>query len=170
MSDESFDDALTPWSTLSGVAAARVRPLGRAIQARLAVPGSKSLSNRALILAAMAEGTTNLSGLLLSDDTYWCADALRRLGAQVAVNSMAATIRGIGRRRPRPEGPIHVGSSGTLARFLPPFLAAACRCRAPSPPCRRPRSPRRAGAAHQRTNTYRRYATSRAARACRTGP
>ena len=63
MSDESFDDALTPWSTLSGVAAARVRPLGRAIQARLAVPGSKSLSNRALILAAMAEGTTNLSGL-----------------------------------------------------------------------------------------------------------
>ena len=79
MSDESFDDALTPWSTLSGVAAARVRPLGRAIEARLAVPGSKSLSNRALILAAMAEGTTNLSGLLLSDDTYWCADALRRL-------------------------------------------------------------------------------------------
>ncbi|HEX4186038.1 MAG TPA: hypothetical protein VHY78_09265, partial [Stellaceae bacterium] len=124
MSDESFEDALTPWSTLSGVAAARVRPLGRAIEARLAVPGSKSLSNRALILAAMAEGTTNLSGLLLSDDTYWCADALRRLGVEIAVNGMAATVHGIGRRRPRPEGPIHVGSSGTLARFLPPFLAA----------------------------------------------
>jgi 5-enolpyruvylshikimate-3-phosphate synthase len=72
----------------------------------------------------MAEGTTNLSGLLLSDDTYWCADALRRLGAEIAVNGMAATVRGIARRRPRPEGPIHVGSSGTLARFLPPFLTA----------------------------------------------
>jgi 3-phosphoshikimate 1-carboxyvinyltransferase len=124
MSDESFEDALTPWSTLSGVASARVRPLGRGIEARLAVPGSKSLSNRALILAAMAEGTTGLSGLLLSDDTYWCADALRRLGAEIAVDGMAATVVGIGRRRPRPEGPIHVGSSGTLARFLPPFLAA----------------------------------------------
>src|SRR5271167_5131070 len=92
MSDENFDDAPTPWSTLSGVAAARVRPLGRAIDAQLAVPGSKSLSNRALILAAMAEGTTSLSGLLLSDDTYWCADALRRLGVEIAVDGMAATV------------------------------------------------------------------------------
>ena len=124
MSEENFDDALTPWSTLTHVSAARVRPLGHAVDARLAIPGSKSLSNRALILAAMAEGTTMLSGLLRSDDTYWCADALRRLGAEIAVDGMSATVRGVGRRRPNPKGAIHVGSSGTLARFLPPFLAA----------------------------------------------
>ena len=124
MSEENFDDALTPWSTLTYVSAARVRPLGHAVDARLAIPGSKSLSNRALILAAMAEGTTMLSGLLRSDDTYWCADALRRLGAEIAVDGMSATVRGVGRRRPNPKGAIHVGSSGTLARFLPPFLAA----------------------------------------------
>jgi 3-phosphoshikimate 1-carboxyvinyltransferase len=124
MSEENFDDALTPWSTLTHVSAARVRPLGHAVDARLTIPGSKSLSNRALILAAMAEGTTMLSGLLRSDDTYWCADALRRLGAEIAVDGMSATVRGVGRRRPSPKGAIHVGSSGTLARFLPPFLAA----------------------------------------------
>ena len=124
MSEENFDDALTPWSTLTDVSAARVRPLGHAVDARLAIPGSKSLSNRALILAAMAEGTTMLSGLLRSDDTYWCADALRRLGAEIVVDGMSATVRGVGRRRPSPKGTIYVGSSGTLARFLPPFLAA----------------------------------------------
>jgi 3-phosphoshikimate 1-carboxyvinyltransferase len=101
MSEENFDDALTPWSTLTDVSAARVRPLGHAVDARLAIPGSKSLSNRALILAAMAEGTTLLSGLLRSDDTYWCADALRRLGAEIAVDGMSATVRGVGLARHR---------------------------------------------------------------------
>jgi 3-phosphoshikimate 1-carboxyvinyltransferase len=117
------DDALTPWSSLGDVAAIRVEPLGRPVQAELAVPGSKSLSNRALILAAMAEGTTRLTGLLRSDDTYWCADALRRLGAEIDFEGMDATITGIGRRRPR-QGILHVGSAGTVARFLPPCLVA----------------------------------------------
>ena len=117
------DDALTPWSSLRDVAAIRVAPLGRPVAAELAVPGSKSLSNRALILAAMAEGTTRLGGLLRSDDTYWCADALRRLGAEIDFHGMEATITGIGRRRPR-QGTLHVGSAGTVARFLPPFLVA----------------------------------------------
>src|SRR5215831_14030770 len=123
MNDENFDDSLTPWSALRDVAAARVRPLGRAVHGGLSVPGSKSLSNRALILAAMAEGTTQLFGLLRSDDSYWCIDALRRLGAEIDVVGAGATVHGIGRRRPR-ETAVHVGSAGTLARFLPTFLAA----------------------------------------------
>jgi 3-phosphoshikimate 1-carboxyvinyltransferase len=118
------DDTVTPWTTLRGVRAVRVFPLGSPVAATMAVPGSKSVSNRALILAAFAEGTSRLSGLLVSDDTYWCSDALRRLGAGIEFRGMDATIAGIGRRRPIAEGVLHVGSAGTVARFLPPFLAA----------------------------------------------
>lgn len=117
-------DAATPWTTLQGVRAVRVAPLAKPVEATLAVPGSKSVSNRALILAAFAEGTTRLSGLLISDDTWWCSDALRRLGAGVDFDGMDARVTGIGRRRPKGEGSLHVGSAGTVARFLPPFLAA----------------------------------------------
>ncbi|KAB2850251.1 MAG: 3-phosphoshikimate 1-carboxyvinyltransferase [Hyphomicrobiaceae bacterium] len=67
---------------------------------------------------------THLSGLLVSDDTYWCSDALRRLGVDIDFDGMNATVTGIGRRRPVAEGVLHVGSAGTVARFLPPFLAA----------------------------------------------
>lgn len=122
----AHEDAATPWTSLEGVASMRVAPIGRPIVAELAVPGSKSVSNRALILAAMSEGTTELTGLLKSDDTYWCVDALVRLGAHVTFADeamMRAVVAGIGRRRPK-QGPLHVGSAGTLARFLPPFLAA----------------------------------------------
>jgi 3-phosphoshikimate 1-carboxyvinyltransferase len=118
------DDALTPWSALTDVHAVRVAPLGRSINAELVVPGSKSVSNRALILAGMSEGTTVLTGVLRSDDTYWCIDALKRLGASVGVSDTRVTIAGIGRRRPQTKGTVHVGSAGTIARFLPPFLAA----------------------------------------------
>jgi 3-phosphoshikimate 1-carboxyvinyltransferase len=76
-----------------------------------------------LILAGFAEGESALSGLLRSDDTYWCADALRRLGVGVDVDGTDARIAGIGRARPV-SGAVHVGSAGTAARFLPPFLAA----------------------------------------------
>ena len=124
MSIQTHDDALTPWSALTGVASVRVAPHRAPVNAEVTVPGSKSVSNRALILAGMAEGQTKLTGLLRSDDTWWCSDALRRLGASVDFDGFDATIDGIGRRRPKPDGTVHVGSAGTVARFLPPFLAA----------------------------------------------
>jgi 3-phosphoshikimate 1-carboxyvinyltransferase len=117
MSDQGIEEALTPWSALRDVAAARVMPLGRAVEARLALPASKSLSNRALILAAMAEGTTQFTGPLRSDDTWWCADALRRLGADIAVDGMNATVTGIGRHRPRPEGALHAARLAPCRAF-----------------------------------------------------
>lgn len=119
-----FDlDADSPWTALKGVKSMRVMPHHSPIEYSLMVSGSKSVSNRALILAAMAEGNTKLTGLLRSDDIYWCADALKKLGAEVEINGTTAQVRGIGRTRPD-SAILHVGSAGTVARFLPPFLVA----------------------------------------------
>ncbi|HHG90901.1 MAG TPA: 3-phosphoshikimate 1-carboxyvinyltransferase [Devosia sp.] len=123
MKNISLPDSETPWTALKGVKSIKVAPASGPVVAELMVSGSKSVSNRALILAAMAEGTSVLSGLLRSDDTWWCADALKRLGAGVVFEGTSATIAGIGRTRPK-SGPLHVGSAGTIARFLPPMLAA----------------------------------------------
>ncbi len=121
--DPQTADSGTPWSALDGVKAIRIAPASKPIVADIVVSGSKSLSNRALIIAGMAEGTTRLEGLLRSDDTWWCADALRRLGVGVEFDGAGARIAGIGRSRPK-SGELHVGSAGTIARFLPPMLAA----------------------------------------------
>lgn len=116
-------NADTPWTALKGVSSIVVDAHPNPLVAELAVSGSKSFSNRALILAAMAKGETQLTGLLRSDDTYWCADALRKLGAGVTISGTSVSVAGMGRLRPD-EAQLHVGSAGTLARFLPPFLAA----------------------------------------------
>jgi len=117
------EDAETPWTALKGVGSVKISPLAGPVVGDIMVPGSKSFSNRALIIAAMAVGRTKLTGLLRSDDTYWCADVLRRLGADVDFKNITANINGIGRQRPK-SGVLHVGSAGTMARFLPCFLSA----------------------------------------------
>jgi len=114
----------SPWAALVGVPHVDVAPHRAPIVADLALPGSKSYSNRALILAGMANGRSTLRGLLRSDDSYWCADALTRLGAGVAVDGETAVIDGLGRRRPVAEARLYIGSAGTSARFLPGLLAA----------------------------------------------
>ncbi|HEY8417679.1 MAG TPA: 3-phosphoshikimate 1-carboxyvinyltransferase [Limnochordales bacterium] len=91
----------------------------------LAVPGSKSVTNRALIIAALAHGASRLDGILRSDDSYWCVEALRTLGVEIRVEDTAVEVSGCGGRWPRPSGRLYVGSAGTLARFLPGALAAA---------------------------------------------
>lgn len=123
MTNIDLPDSDTPWTSLKGVAAVAVSPMAEPIVAELMVSGSKSVSNRALILAAMADGETQLSGLLRSDDTWWCSDALRRLGAKVEFDGTDALVSGIGQKRPI-SGDLHVGSAGTISRFLPPMLVA----------------------------------------------
>ncbi len=88
------------------------------------IPGSKSITNRALVLAALAEGTTRLEGVLESDDTRHMQHALLDLG--IEVRQLSATTLEIegGRRRLRaPKKPLFVGNSGTTVRFL---TALAC--------------------------------------------
>jgi 3-phosphoshikimate 1-carboxyvinyltransferase len=83
------------------------------------IPGSKSITNRALVLAALAEGTTRLEGVLESDDTRHMQEALLQLG--IGVRKLSATTVEIdgGRAKLRaPAQPIFVGNSGTTVRFL----------------------------------------------------
>jgi len=91
------------------------------------VPGSKSITNRALVLAALAEGESVLEGALASDDTQHMATALRALGVEVEEDRGAVFPRWIvrgGRSRWRaPAAPLFVGNSGTTVRFL---TALAC--------------------------------------------
>jgi 3-phosphoshikimate 1-carboxyvinyltransferase len=100
----------------------------------ITIPGSKSITNRALILAALADGRTALRGALWSEDTEIMVEALRVLGFDVEVEPDAAeagncslTVTGLGGRIPNAgtaEKPleIYVGNAGTAARFLMAML------------------------------------------------
>lgn len=99
-------------------------PLDRPVDATVTVPGSKSYTNRALIIAAMAEGTSLLRGALESEDTERMADSLGRLGIGVETESPEGwKVRGEGGRIPASSAEVFVGNSGTTARFLAAFLA-----------------------------------------------
>ncbi len=89
------------------------------------LPGSKSLTNRALLLAALAEGTSTLSNVLFSDDTRVMLDALGRLGFELRIDEPArtATVHGRGSTIPIPEAELFLGNAGTAMRFL---TAACC--------------------------------------------
>jgi 3-phosphoshikimate 1-carboxyvinyltransferase len=89
------------------------------------VPGDKSLSHRALLFAAMARGTSHVSGLLTSLDARSSARVLRQLGAMVSplAEGRMVTITGRGRLR-RPSGILDCGNSGTTTRLLLGLLAA----------------------------------------------
>ena len=89
-----------------------------AIDARIRLPGSKSISNRALLLAALAEGRSQLEGVLDSDDTRVMATALRQLGAGVEIDADRWTITGTGGALRVPPAVLDVHASGTAARFL----------------------------------------------------
>ena len=105
-------------------------PLASPARAEITVPGSKSITNRALILAALADGCTTLCGALWSEDTQVMTDCLRGLGFTVDVQPDPAefcnrtiTVHGLGGRLPRAgtaERPLElfVGNAGTAARFL----------------------------------------------------
>jgi 3-phosphoshikimate 1-carboxyvinyltransferase len=92
----------------------------------LAVPGDKSISHRAVMLGAVAEGESDISGFGASEDTLATAAAMRALGAAVDVEGERVRIEGVGLRglRPPADGvPIDCGNAGTLMRLLPGLLA-----------------------------------------------
>lgn len=96
-----------------------VSPLPRGISHRWVVPGSKSITNRAFVLAALASGTTVLEGVLHSDDTRHMRAALGAMGITIDDVSADAVVVHGGRERLRPPPePLFIGNSGTSVRFL----------------------------------------------------
>lgn len=90
-------------------------------------PGSKSITNRALMLAALADGETTLHGVLFSDDSRHFLQCLIDLGFCLTIDEAAHTVRVIGHggHIPKKEASIYVGSAGTAARFLTAMLGCA---------------------------------------------
>lgn len=99
-------------------------PFTRPACGRVALPGSKSITNRALILAALSDRTVTLRGALFSRDTRIMIAALRALGFAVEFDERALTITvtGQGGQIPAREARIDVGNAGTAARFLTAFV------------------------------------------------
>ncbi|MEV4637253.1 3-phosphoshikimate 1-carboxyvinyltransferase [Actinoplanes sp. NPDC049548] len=102
-----------------------VAPLSSPLDATVRPPGSKSITNRALICAALAPGTSTLSGALFADDTRAMMGAVAALGARVEGDEDARTIRvtGIDPGTAPTSGMIDARQSGTTSRFILPVAA-----------------------------------------------
>src|SRR4051794_7504547 len=101
-----------------------VEPLTVPPDVTVRVPGSKSLTNRALVCAAFAEGRSTLSGALIADDTDAMIGALDELGVTVERDGTVLTVDGSGGAVPAGPAELAARYSGTTARFLAPVLAA----------------------------------------------
>lgn len=88
------------------------------------VPGSKSITNRALLIAMLSEGTTDLDGVLFSDDTESFLSCMESLGIETEVDreNCIVKVKGCGGDIPEKEAFLNVGSAGTAARFLTAVL------------------------------------------------
>ena len=102
-----------------------VTPLENPPDATIRVPGSKSVTNRALIIAALAEGRSRILNPLFSDDSFWLMNALVRLGIGVSADREKGEVyvSGQGGGFDASGVDLFVGNAGTVARFLPPVLA-----------------------------------------------
>ena len=101
-----------------------IKPLRRRIKAEVRVPGSKSITNRALLIAAMAPGRSELDGALFSDDTRYMIGALQRLGFAVEADQAREhiVVEGRGGEIPAHSADLFVGGAGTAMRFLAGFV------------------------------------------------
>ena len=109
-----------------GAYAVSFPPVKQPVVGRVTVPGSKSITNRALICAAMASGPSNLTGVLDSEDTRVMVDAWMALGLSINWDKSAKTINimGCNGQPPHSSGDLHLANSGTSIRFLTAALAA----------------------------------------------
>ena len=101
-----------------------IKPLIHPLTASIRVPGSKSLTNRVLLIAALANGTTRLTNALFSDDSRYFVNALKTLGFDVQLDEINSemTVTGLGGRLPSRKAELFIGNAGTAARFLSAFL------------------------------------------------
>ncbi|MCO8164250.1 3-phosphoshikimate 1-carboxyvinyltransferase [Pseudomonas sp. 21LCFQ010] len=108
---------MRPQSTITVV------PVNRPLTGRVSPPGSKSITNRALLLAGLAKGTSRLTGALKSDDTRVMSEALRLMGVQVDEPDASTFVVTSSGRWNAPGQPLVLGNAGTATRFLTAALA-----------------------------------------------
>ncbi|MHB8779344.1 MAG: 3-phosphoshikimate 1-carboxyvinyltransferase [Anaerolineales bacterium] len=103
----------------------QINPISHPLNAAVHIPGSKSLTNRALLIASLAQGTTHITNALFSDDSIYFARALQTLGFDVQLDETnhTMTVAGLGGRIPATKAELFIGNAGTAARFLSAFLA-----------------------------------------------
>ncbi len=101
-----------------------IQPIVHPLDATVCVPGSKSLTNRALIVASLAGSKTRITNALFSDDSLYLSEALRALGFTVQLDEENSEIRvtGANGKIPAKNAELLIGNAGTAARFLTAFL------------------------------------------------
>jgi len=102
-----------------------IEPITRPFDAVIELPGSKSYSNRALLVAALARGRSEITRALFSDDTRYMQRALDALGVRVGADetSQSFVVDGVDGRFPASEATLEIGNAGTAARFLTAAVA-----------------------------------------------
>ena len=102
-----------------------MQPIRKPVNATIEVPGSKSYTNRALLVAAMARGASTVTGALFSDDTRYMSSSLRKLGVEVDADEKRATfdVRGNGGNIPVSSAQLYIGNSGTTSRSLVAYVS-----------------------------------------------
>jgi 3-phosphoshikimate 1-carboxyvinyltransferase len=97
-----------------------LNPIERPFDLTITPPGSKSLTNRALVIAALADGTSELRNVLFADDTRVCVESLQKLGFEITIDEIQKTIRVHGQsgKIPCKNVDLFCGNSGTTIRFL----------------------------------------------------
>lgn len=101
-----------------------IKPIDGKIDATVTILGSKSYTNRALLVAALADGKSTLKHALFSDDTFYMTHALGSLGIELNDNRLESTFEviGTGGKIPVSEAKLFIGNAGTAARFLTSYL------------------------------------------------
>ncbi|MDX1970375.1 MAG: 3-phosphoshikimate 1-carboxyvinyltransferase, partial [Planctomycetaceae bacterium] len=104
-----------------------ILPVSRPVSGVVRPPGSKSLTNRAMVIAALADGVSELQGVLDSRDTQVMVESLRRLGVAVEQDRARKELKitGCGGVLPVPEADLYLENSGTSIRFLTAMCALA---------------------------------------------
>ena len=91
----------------------------------ITVPGDKSISHRAVMFGALADGDTHISGFLMGEDCLSTIECFRRMGVPVEISGQEVLVHGVGLHGLKaPDGPLYTGNSGTTTRLLSGILAA----------------------------------------------
>src|SRR5262245_55775811 len=110
---------------MAQASAITMQPVARPIRGTIRPPGSKSITNRALVCAALAKGTSTLTGALDSEDTQVMIECLRKLGISIESRDegQLLIVHGCGGTIPATSADLFVGNSGTTIRFLTAMCA-----------------------------------------------